>query len=171
MKRDSIAGLFNASYSLVLLLIALFCSFSAAAQYGITVRKTGQKVAVDRCRIRVTYEFRYATDTMGTLKTDHQFLEIGDSISRCYSAFGDRIDSLFFRARRAINPRKWMERDWAERYEDTYTGYPARGNMRTSIPLVNCEFFYDEAIPAPAWRIAGEEAMREVLGYACHPSL
>lgn len=142
------------------------------AQYGINVRDAAKKEAVDRCRMRVTYEFRYATDTLGTRKIDRLYLEVGDSVSRCYSVFGDYIDSLYYRLglrnpTGAINPRKWMQRDWAERYEDTYIGYPCRGNMRTSIPFVNREFFYDEPVPLPAWRIADEGPSRRILDYDC----
>ncbi len=112
------------------------CAFRPAfGQVGMNVRDTGRKTAIDTCRLRVVYRFRYARDTTGgPAWYDRCALEAGDRLSRYYSLYGDRIDSLYFRARMkkpaadsGFNPTAWMEPQHRAVYEDCYMDHPRPG--------------------------------------------
>lgn len=150
-------------------------SFIAFSQDGRNVRDTGKKVPIDICKLRINYQFKFVQDTLGSDPLyDSEFLEIGDSISRYYSSFGDYIDSLLFNARRvstrgndAISLRRWMKSNWQERYEDCYMNYPRQGVLTVSTAIVRNEYVYEEPIPKFRWVFRANDSTQNVMGYKC----
>lgn len=162
-----------------LLLFAICALRPAFSQVGINVRDTGRKAAVDTCRLRVIYRFRYARDTTGgPAWYDCCALEAGDRLSRYYSLYGDRIDSLYFRARmkrnasdRGFNPTAWMKPQHRAHYEDCYADYPEPGTLTVSTAVVRNEYRYEEPAPRPEWVLLPDTVDCRVLGYACRAAV
>ncbi len=145
-------------------------SFAQSIESGSSRSRIDPSTAIDTCRVRMTYAFRYAIDTVRRKPLhDRAVLEIGRSRTLCYSAYARAIDSLFRSGAKEVNARKicGMQAGERERYEDVITNYPAEGELSVSTNFWGTEYRYAEALPQIRWQVDPAPA-DSLLGYACH---
>lgn len=151
-------------YYLSVLLIFLSASLFAQDSH----RQFHQKKAIEPCNLLVVYDFHYVKDTIHKKPLlDRQALEIGKTMSRYYSLYGEKIDSLFAYAKEDnINPNAWKQGIESELYEDFYMNYPQLGELLVSTGLAQREYQYTELIPRIVWTTS-YATTTVILGYSC----
>lgn len=146
-----------------------------AGQWGANTRAVEDKIVIDTCYLRVTYQFDFATDTLGTRKQDLQSLNVGRHCAHFYSILADQIDSAAYRNRQKkgnaridddINPYEWLGNTRQGRYEDVYSDYPMRGMMRVVSRFLSTDYIYSQVEDKSMWDYNGVE-IQKVLGYTC----
>lgn len=133
---------------------------------------------IDTCLLRVTYDFAHHKDTIGGKRFyDRTCLEVGESVSKFYSAYAAMCDSLqytfnssaaataggFYQSTIVIQDSMSME------YVDYYFNYPEKGSVQKTRRIIKANFYYDEPIQNPVWEIASDTI--NVLGYQCQKAI
>jgi GLPGLI family protein len=139
------------------------------------VRDVALKKSIGEYMLSVTYEYVFAIDTVSSIrKTDLEKLEIGLEMSRYYSVFANRCDSLMYKGRmeddgteKGINVYSWMKDSQQAIYDDYYLNYPGKGILTSRQMIVNVEYEYSEPIPEFEWRIL-PDTTDTVMGYRCN---
>jgi GLPGLI family protein len=139
------------------------------------VRDVAEKKSIGEYMLSITYEYVFAIDTVSSIrKTDLEKLEIGLEMSRYYSVFADRCDSVMYKYRienpnteRGVNEQAWMKDFQQAIYDDYYLNYPGEGILTSRQRIVNVEYEYSEPIPEFEWRIL-PDTTDMVMGYRCN---
>lgn len=143
-----------------------------------TRRELCQKSPLESCELCVVYDFHYTKDTIKRKPLyDRQILEIGQTMSRYYSLFGEKIDSLYANVKEGPNgfpasfrPHGWKTGNEAELYEDFYKNYPQQNILTVSTGLCWREYVYTESLPEFGWEMVPAQPA-EILGYACQKAV
>lgn len=124
------------------------------------------QLSVDKVRYEIIYETRGLVKPHKGIKgEDLKILEIGDSISRFYSVWENKVekrrDSL---RKKGYSPvqSNGMKRSYDKSY--IYKNYPSNNKM-TVYDLVVKDFVYEDNIPVAKWNILNEH--KTILGYKC----
>ncbi|MDR2126764.1 MAG: GLPGLI family protein [Prevotellaceae bacterium] len=139
------------------------------------------KKLIDTCKYTVTYKFKFVRDTIKKQPYfDRQILEIGNKYSHYGSIYADQLDSIWYnynKNTKATRPNKdhtnginrekelGLKANEKASYEDFYTNYPKKGNMRVSTAIYQNEYIYDEPLSKFEWKIQTDTMT--VLGYKC----
>lgn len=127
---------------------------------------------------KVKFEIVYSTKALeiphkGVKSEDTKILQIGDSVSRFYSVWENKIekkrDSLRKKGYSHDQIRGMlggMRRSYDKLY--VYKNYPTKGKM-TVIDNIVKFFVYEECLPAPVWQIENEH--KSILGYKCQKAI
>ncbi|MEG1586769.1 MAG: GLPGLI family protein [Bacteroidales bacterium] len=153
----------------VFILVVALGSYTCFAQDR--HRELNQKEPIDTCIMSVGYDFHFVQDTIRKEpRCDRQILEIGRLYTRYFSAYGEKIDSLYAsydETDRTFAPNKWKTGKEQELYEDFYTNYPRAGLLTVSTGLIKYEYVYTEPIPLFKWNVNFFDT-RKISGYLCH---
>lgn len=162
---------------LLVLITAISCNIIGLAQNRdmacASTRDCAKKVAVDICKLRVTYRVKISADTIGAdIYYDNQALEIGGKLSRYYSLFADEIDSVIFKERlipshgdRTISGRTNLQRGEDGVYEDIFINYPVFGSLQVTRRFLQSNFEYTEPLPKIEWQVGLN--IDTIMGYTC----
>lgn len=128
------------------------------------------QLSVDKVRYEIIYETRGLVKPHKGIKgEDLKILEIGDSISRFYSVWENKVekrrDSL---RKKGYSPvqSNGMKRSYDKSY--IYKNYPSNNKM-TVYDLVVKDFVYEDNIPVAKWNIQNEH--KTILGYKCQKAI
>ncbi|MDR2651469.1 MAG: GLPGLI family protein, partial [Prevotellaceae bacterium] len=163
---------------LILLNINVYSQKDISIEY---YRGSDRKRIIDTCNYTVAYKFKFSVDTVKKqFYYDKQILEIGNKYSHYGSIYADQLDSIWYNYNQTtkinrpnkdhsdgINREKELGLQVNEkaRYEDFYTNYPKKGNIRVSTAIYENEYVYDETIPKFDWKIQADTTT--ILGYKC----
>ena len=127
---------------------------------------------------KVKFEIEYSTKALeiphkGVKSEDTKVLQIGDSISRFYSVWENKIekkrDSLKKKGYSQDQIRgmiSGMRRSYD--HSIVYKNYPLIGRI-TVVDNIGKFFRYEEHLPAPVWQIMNEH--KSILGYKCQKAI
>lgn len=145
-------------------------------------RNLCRKVPADVCKLAVTYDFTFVTNDKGEISHDRPALEIGEKMTRYYSTYAEKMDSILFEmyqndwvpTNRLGKPDwnnciRWL---WADPdYEkdawflDVTTALGG-DKMLVSYRFSCDEYQYEESMPLMQWEMMPDE--KEILGYHCN---
>lgn len=144
-------------------------------------RDPGAKYPIDTCKLLVTYDFAFVTDTLNNkICRDRTWLEIGSHTNRYYSALADMLDSMsynyfvaiprgdFARLEGGINPWNYLRKNDSPWLYDVYT-HPQQQTRMISQRFRDIEYRYEEPAEAFDWRIT--EQADTVIGYVCRKAV
>lgn len=169
------------------LLLVNYC-FSLSAQvhtsdrYWPMPRNLCRKVPADVCKLAVTYDFSFVTNDKGEISHDRPALEIGEKMTRYYSTYAEKQDSIFFEMYQNDwvptnrlgkvdwnNCIRWMWED-PDYEKDAWfldvTTALGGDKMLVSYRFACDEYQYEESLPLMQWEMLAEE--KEILGYNCN---
>jgi hypothetical protein len=147
--------------------ITLFLIFAGMmvfdGQATCQVRDVAEKKSIGEYMLSITYEYVFAIDTVSSIrKTDLEKLEIGLEMSRYYSVFADRCDSVMYKYRienpnteRGVNEQAWMKDFQQAIYDDYYLNYPGEGILTSRQRIV------------PMWSMNTPSLSRNLNGGFC----
>ena len=140
-----------------------------------TARNAGDKEPLEEFDLKITYRYSFQLDTLGRATSTHNdryILEVGRSVSRFYSEYGEIRDSMMYRfaqanrgSERGVNVNSWMGEFDLASYEDVFMNHPEKGQLTVTAKIANSEFYYEEPLPVHDWAIESETA--DILGYTC----
>ena len=165
-------------FSIVLLIIFTTNSYAQIVD-NIYWRDSNKKKIIDTCKYAVTYKFEFIYDTIKKEKLyDKQVLEVGEKISKYYSVYADKIDSVWYIVTKKPNKHDKSGGDGidAEKeaglqknehaiYEDIFINYPKNGILTLMRKIHENEYMYEEPIPKFNWKMQTDTAT--ILGYKC----
>ena len=145
-------------------------------EYTAVPRNYGMRSIVDSCRLSVTYNYVYVTDTTKMSKYyEPMVLEVGDIVNRYYSQNSDFRDSLIFNEYKkkikhkghtdGIKGVNWFESDQSTTYIDIYTS-PKEGSCSIYTRIGDIDYMYKESIEKLNWHTLPETDT--VVGYLCN---
>lgn len=140
-------------------------------------------VVIDTAHIKCSYVYKEVKDTLkGSTREDLVYLQIGEEISKCYSFYTHRYDSL------TSSTEGWKEmhamvRAFSANWKDKdsypapasdpfprltaylYKNYP-QGRMTVADRLVTDYYQYEEDMNLQEWDLQ-EDSTKTILGYEC----
>ena len=132
---------------------------------------------IDRAYMKCLYRYVYLNDTLtGKTKDDLLILQIGKSISKCFSHYSNQVDSLSAlpngdmiigkMINDAMNNGEFMRGNYPHKRLKTYIykNYP-EGRMTVTDGLILQDYRYVDSLHAQTWTMG--DSTREVLGYMC----
>ena len=144
---------------------------------SLTVRAAAREPMIDRAYMKCLYRYVYLNDTLtGKTKDDLLILQIGKSISKCFSHYSNQVDSLSALPNGdmiigkmiddAMNSGEFMRGNYPHKRLKTYIykNYP-EGRMTVTDGLILQDYRYVDSLHAQTWTMG--DSTREVLGYTC----
>ena len=144
---------------------------------SLAVQAAAREPVLDRAYMKCLYRYVYLNDTLtGKTKDDLLILQIGKSISKCFSHYSNQVDSLSAlpngdmiigkMINDAMNNGEFMRGKYPHKRLKTYIykNYP-EGRMTVTDGLILQDYCYVDSLHAQTWTIG--DSTREVLGYMC----
>ena len=144
---------------------------------SLAVQAVARDPLIDRAYMKCLYRYVYLNDTL-TGKTDDDLLilQIGKSISKCFSHYSNQVDSLSALPNGdmiigkmiddAMNSGEFMRGNYPHKRLKTYIykNYP-EGRMTVTDGLILQDYCYVDSLHTQIWTMG--DSTREVLGYTC----
>ena len=144
---------------------------------SLAVQAAAREPMIDRAYMKCLYRYVYLNDTL-TGKTDDDLLilQIGKSISKCFSHYSNQVDSLSAlpngdmvigkMINDAMNNGEFMRGNYPHKRLKTYIykNYP-EGRMTVTDGLILQDYCYVDSLHTQIWTMG--DSTREVLGYTC----
>ena len=144
---------------------------------SLAVQAAAREPVLDRAYMKCLYRYVYLNDTL-TGKTDDDLLilQIGKSISKCFSHYSNQVDSLSALPKGdrmlgkmigdAMNSGEFMRGNYPHKRMKAYIykNYP-EGRMTVTDGLILQDYCYVDSLHAQTWTMG--DSTREVLGYTC----
>ena len=144
---------------------------------SLAVQAVARDPLIDRAYMKCLYRYVYLNDTLtGKTKDDLLILQIGKSISKCFSHYSNQVDSLSALPNGdmiigkmiddAMNSGEFMRGNYPHKRLKTYIykNYP-EGRMTVTDGLILQDYRYVDSLHAQTWTMG--DSTREVLGYTC----
>mgnify|MGYP000859115521 FL=1 len=144
---------------------------------SLAVRAAAREPVLDRAHMKCLYRYVYLNDTLtGKTNDDLLILQIGKSISKCFSHYSNQADSLSAlpngdmiigkMINDAMNNGEFMRGNYPHKHLKTYIykNYP-EGCMTVTDGLILQDYRYVDSLHAQTWTMG--DSTREVLGYTC----
>ena len=144
---------------------------------SLAVQAAAREPMIDRAHMKCLYRYIYLNDTLtGKTKDDLLILQIGKSISKCFSHYSNQVDSLSALPNGdmiigkmiddAMNSGEFMRGNYPHKRLKTYIykNYP-EGRMTVTDGLILQDYRYVDSLHAQTWTMG--DSTREVLGYTC----
>ena len=144
---------------------------------SLAVRAAAREPVLDRAYMKCLYRYVYLNDTLtGKTKDDLLILQIGKSISKCFSHYSNQVDSLSALPNGdmiigkmiddAMNSGEFMRGNYPHKRLKTYIykNYP-EGRMTVTDGLILQDYCYVDSLHTQIWTMG--DSTREVLGYTC----
>ena len=144
---------------------------------SLAVQAVARDPLIDRAYMKCLYRYVYLNDTLtGKTKDDLLILQIGKSISKCFSHYSNQVDSLSALPNGdmiigkmiddAMNNGEFMRGNYPHKRLKTYIykNYP-EGRMTVTDGLILQDYCYADSLHTQIWTIG--DSTREVLGYTC----
>ena len=144
---------------------------------SLAVQATAREPMIDRAYMKCLYRYVYLNDTLtGKTKDDLLILQIGKSISKCFSHYSNQVDSLSAlpngdmiigkMINDAMNNGEFMRGKYPHKRLKTYIykNYP-EGRMTVTDGLILQDYRYVDSLHTQTWTMG--DSTREVLGYMC----
>ena len=144
---------------------------------SLAVQAAAREPVLDRAYMKCLYRYVYLNDTLtGKTKDDLLILQIGKSISKCFSHYSNQVDSLSAlpngdmiigkMINDAMNNGEFMRGKYPHKRLKTYIykNYP-EGRMTVTDGLILQDYCYVDSLHTQIWTMC--DSTREVLGYAC----
>ena len=144
---------------------------------SLAVQAVARDPLIDRAYMKCLYRYVYLNDTLtGKTKDDLLILQIGKSISKCFSHYSNQVDSLSALPNGdmiigkmiddAMNSGEFMRGNYPHKRLKTYIykNYP-EGRMTVTDVLILQDYRYVDSLHAQTWTMG--DSTREVLGYTC----
>ena len=144
---------------------------------SLAVQAAACEPVLDRAYMKCLYRYVYLNDTLtGKTKDDLLILQIGKSISKCFSHYSNQVDSLSAlpngdmiigkMINDAMNNGEFMRGKYPHKRLKTYIykNYP-EGRMTVTDGLILQDYRYVDSLHAQTWTMG--DSTREVLGYMC----
>ena len=144
---------------------------------SLAVQAAAREPVLDRAHMKCLYSYVYLNDTLtGKTKDDLLILQIGKSISKCFSHYSNQVDSLSAlpngdmiigkMINDAMNNGEFMRGNYPHKRLKTYIykNYP-EGRMTVTDGLILQDYRYVDSLHTQIWTMG--DSTREVLGYTC----
>ena len=144
---------------------------------SLAVQAAAREPVLDRAYMKCLYRYVYLNDTLiGKTKDDLLILQIGKSISKCFSHYSNQVDSLSAlpngdmiigkMINDAMNNGEFMRGNYPHKRLKTYIykNYP-EGRMTVTDGLILQDYRYVDSLHTQTWTMG--DSTREVLGYTC----
>ena len=144
---------------------------------SLAVQAVAREPVLDRAYMKCIYRYVYLNDTLtGKTKDDLLILQIGKSISKCFSHYSNQVDSLSAlpngdmiigkMINDAMNNGEFMRGNYPHKRLKTYIykNYP-EGRMTVTDGLILQDYRYVDSLHTQIWTMG--DSTREVLGYTC----
>ena len=144
---------------------------------SLAVQAAAREPMIDRAYMKCLYRYVYLNDTLtGKTKDDLLILQIGKSISKCFSHYSNQVDSLSALPNGdmiigkmiddAMNSGEFMRGNYPHKRLKTYIykNYP-EGCMTVTDGLILQDYCYVDSLHTQTWTMG--DSTREVLGYMC----
>ncbi len=144
---------------------------------SIAIQAVAREPVLDRAYMKCLYRYVYLNDTLtGKTKDDLLILQIGKSISKCFSHYSNQVDSLSAlpngdmiigkMINDAMNNGEFMRGKYPHKRLKTYIykNYP-EGCMTVTDGLILQDYRYVDSLHTQIWTMG--DSTREVLGYTC----
>ena len=144
---------------------------------SLAVQAVARDPLIDRAYMKCLYRYVYLNDTLtGKTKDDLLILQIGKSISKCFSHYSNQVDSLSALPNGdmiigkmiddAMNSGEFMRGNYPHKRLKTYIykNYP-EGRMTVTDGLILQDYCYVDSLHTQIWTMG--DSTREVLGYTC----
>ena len=144
---------------------------------SLAVQAVARDPLIDRAYMKCLYRYVYLNDTLtGKTKDDLLILQIGKSISKCFSHYSSQVDSLSVLPNGdmiigkmiddAMNSGEFMRGNYPHKRLKTYIykNYP-EGRMTVTDGLILQDYCYVDSLHTQIWTMG--DSTREVLGYTC----
>ena len=144
---------------------------------SLSVQAAAREPVLDRAYMKCLYRYVYLNDTLtGKTKDDLLILQIGKSISKCFSHYSNQVDSLSAlpngdmiigkMINDAMNSGEFMRGNYPHKRLKTYIykNYP-EGRMTVTDGLILQDYRYVDSLHTQIWTMG--DSTREVLGYTC----
>ena len=144
---------------------------------SLAVQAAAREPVLDRAYMKCLYRYVYLNDTLtGKTKDDLLILQIGKSISKCFSHYSNQVDSLSAlpngdmiigkMINDAMNNGEFMRGKYPHKRLKTYIykNYP-EGRMTVTDGLILQDYCYVDSLHTQIWTMC--DSTREVLGYTC----
>ena len=144
---------------------------------SLAVQAAAREPVLDRAYMKCLYHYVYLNDTLiGKTDDDLLVLQIGKSISKCFSHYSNQVDSLSALPKGdrmlgkmigdAMNNGEFMRGNYPHKRLKTYIykNYP-EGRMTVTDGLILQDYRYVDSLHAQTWTMG--DSTREVLGYTC----
>ena len=144
---------------------------------SLAVQATARDPLLDRAYMKCLYRYVYLNDTLtGKTKDDLLILQIGKSISKCFSHYSNQVDSLSAlpngdmiigkMINDAMNNGEFMRGKYPHKRLKTYIykNYP-EGRMTVTDGLILQDYRYVDSLHTQTWTMG--DSTREVLRYTC----
>ena len=144
---------------------------------SLAVQAVAREPVLDRAYMKCIYRYVYLNDTLtGKTKDDLLILQIGKSISKCFSHYSNQVDSLSAlpngdmiigkMINDAMNNGEFMRGKYPHKRLKTYIykNYP-EGRMTVTDGLILQDYRYVDSLHTQTWTMG--DSTREVLGYTC----
>ncbi|ETK08014.1 hypothetical protein T230_07980 [Tannerella sp. oral taxon BU063 isolate Cell 1/3] len=144
---------------------------------SLAVQAVARDPLIDRAYMKCLYRYVYLNDTLtGKTKDDLLILQIGKSISKCFSHYSNQVDSLSAlpngdmiigkMINDAMNNGEFMRGNYPHKRLKAYIykNYP-EGRMTVTDGLILQDYRYVDSLHAQIWTMG--DSTREVLGYTC----
>ncbi len=144
---------------------------------SLAVQAAAREPVLDRAYMKCLYRYVYLNDTLiGKTKDDLLILQIGKSISKCFSHYSNQVDSLSAlpngdmiigkMINDAMNNGEFMRGNYPHKRLKTYIykNYP-EGRMTVTDGLILQDYRYVDSLHTQIWTMG--DSTREVLGYTC----
>ena len=144
---------------------------------SLAVQAAAREPVLDRAYMKCLYRYVYLNDTLtGKTKDDLLILQIGKSISKCFSHYSNQVDSLSAlpngdmiigkMINDAMNNGEFMRGKYPHKRLKTYIykNYP-EGCMTVTDGLILQDYRYVDSLHTQTWTMG--DSTREVLGYTC----
>ena len=144
---------------------------------SLAVQAAAREPVLDRAYMKCLYRYVYLNDTLtGKTKDDLLILQIGKSISKCFSHYSNQVDSLSVvpngdmiigkMINDAMNNGEFMRGNYPHKRLKAYIykNYP-EGRMTVTDGLILQDYRYVDSLHTQTWTMG--DSTREVLGYTC----
>ena len=144
---------------------------------SLAVQAAAREPVLDLAYMKCLYRYVYLNDTLtGKTKDDLLILQIGKSISKCFSHYSNQVDSLSAlpngdmiigkMINDAMNNGEFMRGNYPHKRLKTYIykNYP-EGRMTVTDGLILQDYRYVDSLHTQIWTMG--DSTREVLGYTC----
>ena len=144
---------------------------------SLAVQAAAREPVLDRAYMKCLCRYVYLNDTLtGKTKDDLLILQIGKSISKCFSHYSNQVDSLSALPNGdmiigkmiddAMNSGEFMRGKYPHKRLKTYIykNYP-EGCMTVTDGLILQDYRYVDSLHTQTWTMG--DSTREVLGYTC----
>ena len=148
---------------------------------SLAVQAAAREPVLDRAYMKCLYRYVYLNDTLtGKTKDDLLILQIGKSISKCFSHYSNQVDSLSAlpngdmiigkMINDAMNNGEFMRGKYPHKRLKTYIykNYP-EGRMTVTDGLILQDYRYVDSLHTQTWTMG--DSTREVLGYTCQQAM